>query len=69
LKSIATIRLAPLAPIPIGGYNYIYGALTNVTLPQFVGGIFIGGLKPYTLDSFIGVAGIDLVSGTNSVPD
>lgn len=46
VKTIATIRLAPLAPIPIGGYNYAYGALTNATAPQFLAGIFIGSLKP-----------------------
>eukprot|EP00579_Thalassiosira_antarctica_P027810 CAMPEP_0202014352 /NCGR_PEP_ID=MMETSP0905-20130828/28825_1 /ASSEMBLY_ACC=CAM_ASM_000554 /TAXON_ID=420261 /ORGANISM="Thalassiosira antarctica, Strain CCMP982" /LENGTH=568 /DNA_ID=CAMNT_0048574227 /DNA_START=57 /DNA_END=1760 /DNA_ORIENTATION=- len=63
LKAILTLRLAPVLPIPIGLYNYVYG-VTNVPYPQFAGGIFLGSLKPYLLDSYIGIFGKQLVDGT-----
>lgn len=49
LKAILTLRLAPVLPIPIGLYNYIYG-VTDVPVLDFAGGIFLGSLKPYLLD-------------------
>lgn len=62
LKAILTLRLAPILPIPIGLYNYIYG-VTNVPLFDFAAGIFLGSFKPYLLDSYLGVFGKDLVDG------
>jgi hypothetical protein len=50
-------------PIPIGFYNYIYG-VTNVPYFDFAGGIFLGSLKPYLLDSYLGVFGKQVVDGT-----
>ncbi|KAL7520999.1 hypothetical protein ACHAWX_005689 [Stephanocyclus meneghinianus] len=52
LKAILTLRLAPILPIPIGLYNYVYG-VTNVPFLDFAGGIFLGSLKPYLLDRFV----------------
>ncbi|KAL7547616.1 hypothetical protein ACHAWF_010901 [Thalassiosira exigua] len=63
LKAILTLRLAPVLPIPIGFYNYVYG-VTNVPFLQFAGGIFLGSLKPYLLDSYLGVFGKQVVDGT-----
>lgn len=63
LKAILTLRLAPVLPIPIGLYNYVYG-VTNVPFVDFAGGIFLGSLKPYLLDSYLGVFGKQLVDGT-----
>jgi len=63
LKAILTLRLAPILPIPIGMYNYVYG-VTNVPLWDFCGGIFLGSLKPYLLDSYLGYFGKELVDGT-----
>lgn len=63
LKAILTLRLAPVLPIPIGLYNYVYG-VTNVPYLDFAGGIFLGSLKPYLLDSYLGVFGKQLVDGT-----
>jgi uncharacterized membrane protein YdjX (TVP38/TMEM64 family) len=63
LKAILTLRLAPVLPIPIGLYNYVYG-VTNVPYFDFAGGIFLGSLKPYLLDSYLGVFGRSLVDGT-----
>ena len=54
IKAIVTLRLAPVLPIPIGLYNYVYG-VTNVPYLDFAGGIFFGSLKPYLLDSYLGV--------------
>ena len=63
LKAILTLRLAPVLPIPIGLYNYVYG-VTNVPFLDFAGGIFLGSLKPYLLDSYLGVFGKQIVDGT-----
>jgi uncharacterized membrane protein YdjX (TVP38/TMEM64 family) len=63
LKAILTLRLAPVLPIPIGLYNYVYG-VTNVPYLDFAGGIFLGSLKPYLLDSYLGVFGKQVVDGT-----
>ena len=63
LKAILTLRLAPLLPIPIGAYNYVY-SITNVPLFDFCGGIFLGSLKPYLLDSYLGYFGKSIVDGT-----
>lgn len=65
LKAILTLRLAPVLPIPIGLYNYVYG-VTNVPFLQFAGGIFLGSLKPYLLDSYLGVFGKQIVDGTSN---
>jgi len=63
LKAILTLRLAPVLPIPIGMYNYVYG-VTNVPYFDFAGGVFLGSLKPYLLDSYLGVFGKQVVEGT-----
>mmetsp|Transcript_21737 Transcript_21737/g.53697 ORF Transcript_21737/g.53697 Transcript_21737/m.53697 type:complete len:527 (-) Transcript_21737:3061-4641(-) len=63
LKAILTLRLAPIIPIPVGMYNYVYG-VTNVPYFDFAGGIFLGSLKPYLLDSYLGFFGKTLVDGT-----
>ena len=64
LKAILTLRLAPILPIPLGLYNYIYG-VTNVPFAAFAGGIFLGSLKPYLLDSYLGYFGKNVIEGTN----
>lgn len=63
LKAILTLRLAPVLPIPIGMYNYVYG-VTNVPFLDFVGGVFLGSLKPYLLDSYLGYYGKSIVDGS-----
>ena len=45
IKTVFTARLAPLLPIPIGGYNYVYGGLTGVRWRDFAIGTWLGGLK------------------------
>mmetsp|Transcript_21350 Transcript_21350/g.50535 ORF Transcript_21350/g.50535 Transcript_21350/m.50535 type:complete len:615 (-) Transcript_21350:65-1909(-) len=63
LKAVLTFRLAPVLPIPLGMYNYVYG-ITNVRFVDFAGGIFLGSLKPYFLDSYLGYFGKSMVDGT-----
>ena len=41
-----------------------YSGVTNVPYLDFAGGIFLGSLKPYLLDSYLGVFGKQLVDGT-----
>jgi len=41
----------------------VYG-VTNVPFLDFAGGIFLGSLKPYLLDSYLGYFGKQLVEGT-----
>merc|ERR1719506_2719501 len=43
VKTVFTARLAPLLPIPIGGYNYVYGGLTGVRWRDFAAGTWLGG--------------------------
>lgn len=64
LKAILTLRLAPVLPIPIGLYNYVYG-VTNVPYVDFAGGIFLGSFKPYLLDSYLGFFGKEVIEGTS----
>ena len=61
-KAVLTLRLAPVLPIPIGLYNYVYG-VTNVPVAQFAAGIFLGSLKPYLLDSYLGYFGKEVIQG------
>ncbi|GAX17868.1 hypothetical protein FisN_18Hh072 [Fistulifera solaris] len=63
LKAVLTLRLAPILPIPLGLYNYVYG-VTNVGWGPFCGGIFLGSLKPYLLDSYLGYFGKSIVDGS-----
>ncbi|KAG5180252.1 hypothetical UPF0043 protein [Tribonema minus] len=61
-KTVLTLRLAPLLPIPLGAYNYVYG-VTSLSLGEFTAGTFLGSIKPYLLDSYLGVFGKSLVDG------
>jgi len=63
LKAVLTLRLAPVLPIPLGMYNYVYG-VSNVRFTDFAGGIFLGSLKPYFLDSYLGYFGKSLLDGS-----
>ena len=68
VKTVLTLRLAPVVPIPIGTYSYAYG-LTNLRYWEFVTGIFLGSLKPYFLDSYLGYYGEQLIVGGDSGND
>lgn len=68
-KTVFTLRLSPLLPIPIGGYNYLYGAATSVAAWDFFSGISLASLKPYFLDSYLGVFGKSVIDGDDSQSD
>jgi len=67
LRAVLTLRLAPILPIPIGMYNYVYG-VTNVPYLDFAGGVFLGSIKPYLLDSYLGCFMKTFVEGTLGEP-
>lgn len=62
---VLTLRLAPLLPIPIGAYNYVYG-VTNVSYVDFATGMFLGSIKPYLLDSYLGYFGKSILDGSSA---
>ena len=53
-KTVFVLRLSPILPIPLGTYPYVYG-LSRLNPLTFAGGYFLGSLKPYLLDSYLGV--------------
>jgi uncharacterized membrane protein YdjX (TVP38/TMEM64 family) len=59
-KTVFTLRLSPILPIPIAAYNYLYGA-TSVSALDFFAGISLGSIKPYLLDSYLGLFGKSLI--------
>ena len=59
-KTVFTLRLSPLLPIPIAAYNYLYG-VTSVSALDFLAGISLGSVKPYLLDSYLGLFGKSLL--------
>lgn len=62
VKAVFTLRVAPIIPIPIGAYNYLYSVL-DVYFQDFVIGIFLGSFKPYLLDSYLGFYGKEVLDG------
>eukprot|EP00638_Chattonella_subsalsa_P001876 CAMPEP_0117751436 /NCGR_PEP_ID=MMETSP0947-20121206/10971_1 /TAXON_ID=44440 /ORGANISM="Chattonella subsalsa, Strain CCMP2191" /LENGTH=489 /DNA_ID=CAMNT_0005569811 /DNA_START=201 /DNA_END=1666 /DNA_ORIENTATION=+ len=62
-KTVLTLRLAPVLPVPIGAYNYIYGA-TNLSSLNFLVGMFLGSFKPYFIDAYLGVFGKSIIDNT-----
>ena len=61
-KTVFTLRLSPLIPIPIAAYNYLYG-VTSVSPFAFFAGISLGSIKPYLLDSYLGLFGKSIIDG------
>lgn len=67
--TVLVLRLAPVLPIPLGSYPYIYGA-TEMEFLKFAPATFLGSLKPYAFDSYLGVVGKDALSSTaGSAPE
>jgi uncharacterized membrane protein YdjX (TVP38/TMEM64 family) len=65
IKAVLTLRLSPILPIPIGAYNYIF-AVSSVPVLDFCGGIFLGSLKPYLLDSYLGYFGKEIIEANSA---
>ncbi len=59
------LRLTLILPIPIGAYSCEYG-VTNVSCIDFSTGIFLGSIKPYLLDSYLGYFGKNIIDGSSS---
>lgn len=61
-KTVFVLRLSPLLPIPLGTYAYIYGASALDSL-AFASATFLGSLKPYLIDSYLGVFSKQILDG------
>ena len=61
-KTVFVLRLSPILPIPTGAYPYIYGT-SKLQPPTFALGYFLGSLKPYLLDSYLGVFSKQVIDG------
>lgn len=61
-KTVFVLRLAPIIPIPLGTYAYIYGT-SKLNPLVFSAATFLGSLKPYLLDSYLGVFSKQLLDG------
>lgn len=67
-KTCFTLRVSPVFPIPIGAYNYIYGT-TSVPVWEFLLGVSLGSIKPYLLDSYLGIFGKSILDNDDSQND
>lgn len=67
-RTVFVFRLAPLIPIPLGAYPYVYGTSKLNPLPM-AAGYFLGCFKPYLLDSYVGVLAAASLSGGAAVTD
>jgi uncharacterized membrane protein YdjX (TVP38/TMEM64 family) len=45
-KTVLTLRLSPILPIPVAAYSYLYGA-TSIAYSDFAAGLALGSVKPY----------------------
>jgi len=64
--TVLALRLAPIFPwLPLGAYNYLYGATTMKFAP-FVVATFLGSLKPYAFDSYLGILARDAIDDVAS---
>eukprot|EP01038_Epipyxis_sp_PR26KG_P015157 gene15157-20417_t len=65
-KTVFTLRLSPVLPIPIGAYNYLY-AVTSVKTFDFISGISLASIKPYLLDCYIGIIGRETILSKSEI--
>ena len=49
-RTVFVLRLAPILPMPLGLYSYVYGA-SNLTALPFAAATFLGSIKPYLIDA------------------
>jgi len=66
-QTVFALRLSPILPLPIGAYNYLYGA-TDIKLLPFICGSALGSVKPMVFDSYLGLFGksiLDKDAGSN----
>lgn len=53
-RTVFVLRLAPVIPIPLGAYAYVYGA-SALDAWSFSLGTLLGSLKPYLVDAYLGM--------------
>lgn len=61
-KTVFVLRLSPILPIPLGAYAYIYGVSALDTF-SFASGTLLGSIKPYLVDSYLGVFSKQIIDG------
>ncbi|KAJ8604586.1 hypothetical protein CTAYLR_007634 [Chrysophaeum taylorii] len=66
--TVLVLRLAPVLPIPIGAYSYLYGA-AQVPFWKFFPATFLGSIKPYAFDAYLGCVGNDIIQAKEDVSD
>jgi uncharacterized membrane protein YdjX (TVP38/TMEM64 family) len=65
-KTVLTLRLSPILPIPLGAYSYIYG-ITTLRTQEFLLGTFLGSFKPYLFDSYLGMLGKGMIDPSGGI--
>ena len=63
-KTVFVLRLSNVLPIPAGAYPYIYGT-SKLNPLTFAAGYFLGSMKPYLLDSYLGVFSKQVIDGAS----
>ena len=61
-KTVFVLRLAPILPIPLGAYAYVYGT-SKLNPLTFAAATCLGSIKPYLVDSYLGVFSKQLLDG------
>lgn len=61
-KTVFVLRLAPILPIPLGAYSYVYGT-SKLNPLIFAAATGLGSIKPYLVDSYLGVFSKQLIDG------
>ena len=61
-KTVFVLRLSPIIPIPLGAYAYVYGA-SALDGASFASATFLGSIKPYLVDSYLGVFSKQIIDG------
>jgi len=65
-KTVLVLRLSPVLPIPLGTYPYIYGT-SKLNPLTFIAATYLGGLKPYLLDAYLGIFSKQIIDGESAI--
>jgi len=65
IKTVFALRLCqPIPGLPVGAYNYLFGAIQSVSALEFLTGITVASIKPYFLDCYLGIFGKSIMDNT-----
>lgn len=67
-KTVLSLRLSPVLPIPIAAYSYLYGA-TSIRFLDFVFGLSLGSIKPYAFDCYLGLLSKSVIDDNSTDSD